>query len=78
MYTFRHITEESTIYGPICHNNATAIDSAVKYINNLVSSGFETEIIPDIKKPFKVHVIKDGSKGFVEVGKIIFIDSNDD
>jgi len=78
MYTFRHITEESTTYGPICHNNATAIDSAIKYINNLVSSGYQASEIPEIKKPFKVHISKDNLKGYVEVGKIIFIDSNDD
>lgn len=77
MYTYRHISEDITIYGPICHNYASAVDSATRYLKNLVSSGFETELIPDIKKPFKVHVIKDGSKGFVEVGKIIFVDSDD-
>jgi len=78
MYTYRVNIDDKIIFGPICHNYATAIENAKNHLNKLKSEGYSTDDIPDIQKPFKVQFLCDNLEGFIEVGKIIFVDLDTD
>ena len=77
MYTYKFVTDDQTIFGPICHNYATAYENAKNFLLHLKTMGYDYDEAPEINKPFKVELLGSNSKGLLVVGRIIFVEECD-
>jgi hypothetical protein len=74
MYTYKFTCGSDELYGPICHNYATACNEATNHVQVLVNSGWSvsTGNMDLIQEPYDIILNMDGKIARVVVGKLTF------
>ena len=74
MYTYKFTCGSDELYGPICHNYATACKEATNHVQSLVNSGWSvsTGNMDLIQEPYDIVLNMDGKIARVVVGKLTF------
>ncbi len=74
MYTYKFTCNTEEVYGPICHNYATACKEATNYVQSLVDNGWVANEgnMDLIQEPYDIILNFDGKIARIVVGKLTF------